>query len=305
LTFNRWADRYLELAAEKRTPRDDIFMLKVLRAEFGSLPLEEITYAKIKVFALKLRQIPVRQDADRLLSPATCNRKLALLRHILRMAWKEGLIEKLPAVDLFQEDNERDQVLTDEEFTAMYEHAAPHLKPVLLCAWETGMRRGEILSLTWHRVNLKDDLIILESQDTKTKRRRQVPISQTLRGTLLSLRQAQGKVADIHQHVFLGVTRKPMKHIQKGFESAVERASLKDVHFHDLRRSFATRKVAEGWDRDYVKAITGHRTDKVFARYNKPSLETLRAVVEGAANTSRVTLVLHGPGLPPAGVLSA
>jgi len=68
--------------------------------------------------------------------------------------------------------------------------------------------------------------------------------------------------------------------------NAVDRAGLKDVHFHDLRCSFATRKVAEGWDRNYLKAITGHRTDKVFARYNKPSLKTLRAVVEGAPSLS-------------------
>jgi integrase len=309
LIFNRWADRYLELVAGKRTLQDDIFMLKVLRAEFGSLPLEEISYSKIKAFALKLRQMPVKQKDNRLLSPATCNRKLALLRHILRMAWKEGLIEKLPAVELFQEDNERDRVLTEEEFSQLYEQAASHLKPILLCAWETGMRRGEILSLTWHRVNLRENLISLESQDTKTKRRRQVPISQKLQDTLLSLRQAQGKVADIHQHVFLGTTGNPVKNIQEAFDNAVDRAGLKDVHFHDLRRSFATRKVAEGWDRDYVKAITGHRTDKVFARYNKPSLDTLRAVVEGAPSisprTSVVKLLSNGPGLHPSSVLSA
>ena len=76
-------------------------------------------------------------------------------------------------------------------------------------------------------------------------------------------------------------------------------------HFHDLRRSFATRKVAEGWDRDYVKAITGHRTDKVFARYNKPSLEMLRAVVEGSPRTSVVKLLSNSPGRESATVLSA
>lgn len=311
LTFTRWADRYLELAAEKRTLQDDICMLKVLRAELGSLPLEEITYAKIKAFTLKLRQTPIRHHPDKPQMPtlATCNRKLALLRHILRMAWKEGLIEKLPAVDLFQEDNERDRVLTEEEFTALYEQAATHLQPILLCAWETGMRRGEILSLTWPKANLRENLISLESQDTKTKRRRLIPISRKLRDTFLSLCQARSKVADIHQHVFLGVTGKPVKNIQEAFDNAVDRAGLKDVHFHDLRRSFVTRKVTEGWDRDHVKAITGHRTDKVFARYNKPSLETLRAVVDGAPPFSpSITIVpqlSHGPRLPPAGVLSA
>jgi integrase len=225
------------------------------------------------------------------------------------MAWKEGLIERFPAVELFPEDNERDRVLTEKEFNSLYEQAATHLKPILLCAWETAMRRGEILSLTWPKVNLRENLISLESQDTKTKRRRQVPISQKIRDTLLSLRQAQGKVADIHHHVFLGTTGNPVKNIQEAFDNAVDRAGLKDVHFHDLRRSFATRKVAEGWDRDYVKAITGHRTDKVFARYNKPSLDTLRAVVEGAPsvspNTAVVKLLSNGSGREARPVLSA
>ena len=85
----------------------------------------------------------------------------------------------------------------------------------------------------------------------------------------------------------------------------MERAKLEDVHFHDLRRSFATRKVTEGWDRDFVKAITGHTTDKVFARYNKPSLETLRAVVEGAPSMVGVTPVSHGSGHHTKAVLSA
>src|SRR5262249_21330728 len=100
-------------------------------------------------------------------------------------------------------------------------------------------------------------------------------------------------------------TGKRVINIQHSFNGAVTRAGLKDVHFHDLRRSFVTRKVTEGWDRDHVKAITGHRTDKVFARYNKPSLETLRAVVEGTFNSSCVTPVSHGPGLASRAVLSA
>ena len=54
-----------------------------------------------------------------------------------------------------------------------------------------------------------------------------------------------------------------------------------------------------------VKAITGHRTDKVFARYNKPSLETLRAVVEGAPRTSVVKRLSNSPGRETATVLSA
>jgi len=302
LTFHRWADRYVDLAAGKRTLDRDVQLLKVLRAEFGSLPLEEITYARIKEFALRLKQTPVSQRPDRPQALATCNRKLALLRHVLRLAWKEGVLEKLPAVELFQEDNERDRVLAEEEFTQLYEEAAPTLKPILICAWETGMRRGEIVLLTWPQVNLKENLITL------TGRRRVIPLSQRLRETLLAVREARGKITDIQQRVFLSARGKPFARpaaVREAFINAVERAKLEDVHFHDLRRSFVTRKVTEGWDRDYVKAITGHRTDKVFARYNKPSLETLRAVVEGAPRTSVVKRLSNSPGRETATVLSA
>lgn len=308
LTFNRWGDQYVKLAAGKRTLDRDIQLLKVLRAEFGPLPLEEITYVRIKELALRLKQTPVSQHPDRPQAPATCNRKLALLRHVLRLAWKERVLEKLPAVELFQEDNERDRVLTEEEFSQLYEEAAPTLKPILICAWETGMRRGEIVLLTWPQVNLKENLITLESQDTKTARRRVIPLSQRLRETLVAVREARGKITDIQQRVFLSARGKPFARpaaIREAFINAVERAKLEDVHFHDLRRSFVTRKVTEGWDRDHVKAITGHRTDKVFARYNKPSLETLRAVVEGAPRTSVVKLLSNSPGRETATVLSA
>ena len=115
------------------------------------------------------------------------------------MAWKEGLIEKLPAVELFPEDNERDRVLTEEEFSRLYSEAIEHLQPILLCAWETGMRKGKSLGLTWSKVNLRDNLITLESEDTKTKRRRIIPMSGRLREMLLTLRQWKSKVTDIQQ----------------------------------------------------------------------------------------------------------
>lgn len=93
--------------------------------------------------------------------------------------------------------------------------------------------------------------------------------------------------------MFLSNRGKPFaqpRTIRDAFETAVKRAELKDVHFHDLRRSFATRKVTEEWDRDFVKVITGHTMDKVFARNNKPS---------------GVTPVSHSTGLKKKTVLSA
>jgi integrase len=124
-------------------------------------------------------------------------------------------------------------------------------------------------------------------------------------GNAADLRQRKSKVTDIQQHVFLGETGKRVINIQHSFDGAVTRAKLKDAHFHDLRRSFATRKVAGGWYRGWVRTITGHRTDKVFDRYNKPSVAALRAVVAGASNTLVANLLANEPGQQPHTVLSA
>ena len=97
---------------------------------------------------------------------------------------------------------------------------------------------------------------------------------------LLKEEPARAAVVDIRPQVFLYLGR-PLKDIRTAFNNAKLIAALDDVWFHDLGRSFVTRKLAEGWDRDYIKTIIGHVTDKVLSRYNKPSAEQLALVVNG------------------------
>jgi site-specific recombinase XerD len=52
-----------------------------------------------------------------------------------------------------------------------------------------------------------------------------------------------------------------------------------DLHFHDLRHAFVTRKVREGWDYKRIMVITGHKTFAVFQRYNNPSEDDIKEVV--------------------------
>jgi integrase len=99
----------------------------------------------------------------RLPTPATLNRELACLKHMFNVACK-GLIElkggllhenPVSAVEFLEARNIRDRILTPKEFARMLEVCPDHLKPVLQCAYHTGMRKGEILGLTWDRVDLK------------------------------------------------------------------------------------------------------------------------------------------------------
>ena len=78
--------------------------------------------------------------------------------------------------------------------------------------------------------------------------------------------------------------RKLFVRFDRTFKRPSKKANTESSCVHDLRMSFATRKISEGFDRDWVKMITDHRTDHVFRRYNRPSPEALRSVVAKDVN---------------------
>lgn len=147
LTFAKWAKTYLErYAKDKHSFQEDQRHVRGLSEFFGNLLLSQITRAHVEEFK--------QSRKGRLLSPekpvsvATCNRELACLRHILRLAVEEGLRESIPLVKLYKEHGARDRILSEEEYQRLLEASSPHLRRLMLCAYETGMRAGEIKGLT-------------------------------------------------------------------------------------------------------------------------------------------------------------
>jgi integrase len=108
---------------------------------------------------------------------------------MLRIAEEEGIVEKVPRVKLYKPDNGRERVLSEEEYLRLLTVSPVHLQRIIICAYETGIRSGEIQYLTWPRVDLKAGLIRLEGKDTKTGAGRAVPISSALRGVLEDIRK--------------------------------------------------------------------------------------------------------------------
>lgn len=91
---------------------------------------------------------------------------------------------RVASVSLERENNVRDRVLSREEFARLMDAAPTHLKPILLIAYHTGMRKGEILNLMWDRVDLKGGVIRLRPEDTKTQEGRIIPLTKELSETL-------------------------------------------------------------------------------------------------------------------------
>jgi integrase len=186
MLFREWGKAYLGLEEVRRLrsykDREDI-VLHQLIPFFGAKLLTEIKASDVEEYRVQRRK---RDGAVPALQ--TINNDHIVLKHCLNVAMRRGLLTSNPASQVRVPDphNERDRVLAEEEWTRLYQVAPPHLQPILLLAYHLGQRLGEILSLTWDRVDLHRGLITLRAIDTKTKKPRRVPMTPAVRAVSLT-----------------------------------------------------------------------------------------------------------------------
>jgi integrase len=129
------------------------------------------------------------------------------------------------------------------------------------------MHKGEILNLTWDRVDLKAVLLRLRPEDTKTREGRTIPLtkelSEMLRNATIYLDESGQRVPWVFTYA-----RKRILSVRRAFEVACRKAGIDDVVFHDLRHTFVTNMCRAGVDYFRIMAVTGHKTMTVFKRYN-------------------------------------
>jgi len=168
-------------------------------------------------------------------------------------------------VKLLEENNRRLRYLSKEEYHTLINSCDNHLRPIVIAALHTGMRKGEILNLKREEnLDLKHGaygFILLKN--TKNGERREIPINKTLRETLDSLIPR----LDVPYVFYDPSTGRPYKDIKRSFNSACRRAGIKDFHFHDLRHTFASHLIMEGQGITTVKELLGHKTLAMTMRY--------------------------------------
>lgn len=198
--------------------------------------------------------------------PASVNRVVAVMKRIFNLAMREELVERNPCfkVSMLPENNKRDRVLTQEEFERLTAFLPQHAARIVTMGYYTGMRAGEILGLTWDKVNLKEGFIELEPEDTKTSEPRTIYLDPLLKDMFAEL----AKVRHISHNFVFTFKGKSIKNIRKSFKRACEKAGIEDFWFHDLRHTFNTNMRKAGVDRSVIMKITGHTTHAMFERYN-------------------------------------
>lgn len=248
--FSNLASTYLANTTQLKDWRNNKYRLDLsLLPFFGKLYLDEITPRHIEEYrSMRLKKI----------KPITTNRELALLKGMFTKAIDYGYVTTNPVkkVKMIPEgDCARERILTQEEEERLMSEAVPHLKPFLVIALNSGMRRGEILKLAWSEIDFRNRLVHVIK--TKRNKNRVVPMNNILYRTFQGLRsEANGS-----ERVY------PTKHVQGAFETARKKAGLSGLRLHDLRHTFATRLIQSGVDVFTVQKLLGHSTITMTMRY--------------------------------------
>lgn len=221
-----------------------------------------------------------RPGDDRLplVSAATVNRELELLRRVLRHAAKVHKAQAAP-IDwtrhILAEPAGRVRALTAAEQARILEAAAPHLRPAIRFALLTGVRLAGVIGLDWRQVDLQARAVTFR---IKTPRRQQsmsrtleLPITDAIFALLLELEpKAAGPVFTYRPRVRKGRPPKPARPIKswrKAWAGALRRAGVDDLRWHDLRHTFATRLRRAGVDLRLLQDLLAHDDIASTARY--------------------------------------
>jgi integrase len=141
--------------------------------------------------------------------------------------------------------------------------------------YHVGCRLGELRKLQWSQVDFATGEIKLAKRQTKGKAARTLPLYGEMREWLLMLKADRDQNWPACPHVFHYQGRPLGSHL-KGWKKGCESAQMPDLHFHDLRRSAVRNMERAGIPRKVAMAISGHKTEAVYRRYDIVSPQDLK-----------------------------
>jgi len=231
--------------------------------------VSKLTYSELCDYQSKRMNEPSPVYPGRKIAPKTVREELACLRTILNKALYHERIAQIPLTrfPMVKVSNVRERILTELEWDRLQSELPTWLWRITFIAYHTGMRQGEILSLNWRQVDLKDKFIRLQAENTKTSEARSVRLSPEVVQMMKEIPRA------IHtQRVFLSPEGKAFErwttYINRTWKKSLESAGIDDFRFHDLRHCFATRAMRAGNPAYLVMKQVGHKTESMLRRYH-------------------------------------
>jgi integrase len=144
-----------------------------------------------------------------------------------------------------------------------------HLMPMTLIALNTGLRRGELTSLTWADINLPGKMLTVRAGYAKSGKARHVPLNSEAVAVFKQWRKQEPE-----GRLFKVICT------AKAWGALMTAAKIENFRFHDCRHSFASKLVMAGVDLNTVRELLGHGDIAMTMRYAHLAPEHKAAAVE-------------------------
>jgi integrase len=270
---------------------------------FGKKALNAITVTDVNRWIGK-------QSAN--LKPASVQRQLNVFNAIMNDAVRSGIIERNPSerADKIKGIEPRLRFITEEEWQAILgaadkieqeqeknKDSRPHqirgwLRHYVAWAYNSGMRRAEILNLTRDAVRKVDDeLTVVLVGNTKTGKPRSITCTEEMKGILSALEALEREDGDVRLFPLSMTT------LKRSLTRLWRKTGLKDVRLHDLRRSHATILVNRGVDVRTVAARLGHSGTAMLAKHYAVNLGDMQAA-KAFDERAKASCAPHAPPEP-------
>jgi integrase len=232
-------------------------------------------------------------------SPSTINRNISAIGSVLSRALDWGFLKQHPLeglkklkvdrgaeprmltdderLKLFDALETRDQLLREERERAnqwrqergydllpSLPDYGDHLTPIVLTAYYTGMRRGEIFSLMWGDIEMDSATLVVRAENAKTSQTRKIPVNEKLAEVIQNWREQNSNESG---YVFPGKFGARLDNIQKSWNGLRKNYGLQRVRFKDLRSDFGSRLANNGVDLAVTQRLLGHSSPVVTMRY--------------------------------------
>jgi integrase len=221
------------------------------------------------------------------LKPSSATRYLNILAGVLTRAVKlkklrENVVRqierphidrnpKVRFLDAEEEARLRAALVTDEDANRQ----RTHLAPAVLISMNTGVRRGELLSLTWADVTLtgENPHVTVHNPDPNAKaaNTRHIPLNGEALAVLKSWRKGNSETVRVFEFDST---------FQTAWTTLLKRARIQRFRWHDLRHHFASRLVQAGVPLNTVRDLLGHADIKMTLRYAHLAPDQRKQAVE-------------------------
>ena len=269
-----------------RDPGEAEFRLKHLDAFFATWRLSRVGPADVTEYVAQ------RQAEDA--ANGTINRELAVLNRMLRLAYENGKLYRLPVIRKPKESAPRQGFFERDQFDTVRRHLRPDLQVAVAIAYVLGWRmQSEVLALERRQIDLGAGTLRLEPGTTKNDDGRVVYLTPHLQsllagqlGRVEALQKQTGRIVPyLFPHLDGRHQGERIQDFRRAWKTACRKAGVSGKYRHDFRRTAVRNMVNAGVPERVAMTITGHRTRAVFDRYHIVSPADLKSAAQKLTGT--------------------